>query len=405
MKKKVILPFFLFFLLAFLCYCYTTAHSHLPQTNSVPKQPTQDIVSPSQTPPPKLRLYASGACLMDAKSGRILYGKDSSTPLPMASTTKIMTCILALENGNQTDTVTFSERACRMPKVHLGAPKGATFTLNDLLHSLMLESHNDSAVAIAEHIGGSVEDFAAMMNAKASELGMQHTTFVTPNGLDADGHQSTPEDMCRLAAYACQNEAFLHIISTPSKTIQTTDGKYHYSLTNRDIFLTSYSGAIGVKTGFTNKAGYCFVGAAKRDSLTLTSCVLASGWPPNKSYKWTDTKTLMDYGFQYFSYQKLPIKDLSSYKIPVTDGKTDYISVMQPEIPEFLLSPFDEVVITYNVPTGLTAPIRKDVSLGTIDITINGTKSATYPLYPDRSIEQKTFFDIYWNVLEFFLEF
>ena len=132
----------------------------------------------------------------------------------MASTTKIMTCLLALEQGNLKDTVTFSKRASSMPKVHLGASAGSSFCLEDLLYSLMLESHNDTAVAIAEHIGGSVEGFADRMNAKAADLGMKQTHFVTPNGLDAEGHASTPADMCRLAAYACQNESFLQIVST-----------------------------------------------------------------------------------------------------------------------------------------------------------------------------------------------
>lgn len=342
---------------------------------------------------------------MDAKSGRVLYGKDESTSRPMASTTKIMTCLLALECGTLSDTVTFSEHACRMPRVHLGAPKGSSFTLESLLYSLMLESHNDSAVAIAEHIGGSVEGFAAMMNAKAVELGMPQTNFVTPNGLDAEGHSSTPTDMCRLAAYACQNESFLRLIGTPSKTIETTDKKHHYSLTNRDLFLSSYKGALGIKTGFTNKAGYCFVGAAKRENLTLTSCVLASGWPPNKSYKWSDTKELMDYGFQHFSYRALPIKDLTSYKIPVIDGKVNSITLTQPDVPEFLLSNFDTVTITYHLPEHIQAPVKKEVALGTIEIAINGQKIAIYPLYSSASVPPKELCDICHETLELFLDF
>ncbi len=405
MKKKVIPSIILFFSLAFLCYCHISSQSSslTPAPSATSLAP--DIISPTETAPPSLHLSATGACLMDASSGRILYGKEEVTPRPMASTTKIMTCILALECGNRSDTVTFSERACRMPRVHLGVSKGATFPLDDLLYSLMLESHNDTAVAIAEHIGGSVEGFAAMMNAKAKELGMPLTNFVTPNGLDADGHGSSPADMCRLAAYACKNQDFLHIIGTASKNIRTTDGKQCYSLTNRDIFLSTYAGAIGVKTGFTNKAGYCFVGAAKRENVVLTSCVLASGWPPNKSYKWTDTKALMDYGFKHYSYRTLPVKDLSTYVIPVREGKASSITVVQPEIPPYLLSSFDEIHITYELPTNLIAPVKTDVAIGTLTITLNGSKHAVYPLYPTASIEPITFADIWHQTLDLFLDF
>ena len=147
----------------------------------------------------KLRLHAVSAVLMDGVSGRILYGKEEQSFRPMASTTKIMTCILALENGNPEDICRFSSKAAAQPKVHLGAPAGTQFRLQELLYSLMLESHNDSAVAIAEQIGGSVEGFASMMNQKARDIGCKNTWFITPNGLDAvcampDGGEKKPRD-------------------------------------------------------------------------------------------------------------------------------------------------------------------------------------------------------------------
>ncbi len=133
----------------------------------------------------ELNLYAQSAVLMDASTGRVLYGKNENLARPMASTTKIMTCILALESGNLSDTVTASQNAASQPKVHLGVYKGETFLLKDLLYSLMLESHNDAAMMIAEHIGGSQEGFARLMNQKARDLGCEDTYFITPNGLDA----------------------------------------------------------------------------------------------------------------------------------------------------------------------------------------------------------------------------
>ena len=300
----------------------------------------------------------------------------------MASTTKIMTCLLALEQGNLKDTVTFSKRASSMPKVHLGASAGSSFCLEDLLYSLMLESHNEAA-----------------------DLGMKQTHFVTPNGLDAEGHASTPADMCRLAAYACQNESFLQIVSTPSKTITNTARSHTYSLSNKDAFLTSYDGALGIKTGFTGKAGFCFVGAARRDGRTFTSCVLASGWPPNKSFKWADTKTLMNFGFDHYTNQTIPVQDLSSVQIPVNDGKSDTVGITTPEIPPFLVSPYDTIDIEYALPSSLEAPVRTDTCAGTVNIYINQAMAGSFPVYPQKNIDKTQFSDILHEILQLFLNF
>jgi len=405
MKLTRLYTFFTFLVLLFLCWCHMANRPQTqPQTAPLTSVPPGHIDAGSPEPP-ALKLYATGACLMDAASSRVLYGKQENAALPMASTTKIMTCLLALENGNPDSEVSFSKRAASMPKVHLGAPSGSSFRLNDLLYSLMLESHNDTAVAIAEHIGGSVEGFAAMMNAKAAELGMAQTNFVTPNGLDAEEHGSTPADMCRLASYAVQNEAFLQIIQTPSRTITSVNGGRSYSLSNKDAFLTSYPGALGIKTGFTGKAGYCFVGAAKKDNRTFVSCVLGSGWPPNKSYKWNDTKMLMDFGFDYYSYQNITIEDLSAIQIPVSDGKSDNVSVTTPEIPAFLLSPYDTIDIEYQISPQLQAPVRTDVSAGTVTISIDQVPVGSFPVYPQENIEPREFSDIGQYILKTFLAF
>lgn len=405
MKKKLFEPLLLLVTLFFLCFCHMSNRPvYVPSHETVTEIPAEHI-APSASRAPALTLNASGACLMDTASGRILYGKKESVSLPMASTTKIMTCLLALENGNMEDSVTFTKKAASMPKVHLAAGEGRTFLLKNLLYSLMLESHNDTAAAIAEHIGGSIEGFAAMMNAKAAELGMNHTNFVTPNGLDADGHASTPADMCRLASYACSNKEFLKIVQTPSITIRDTTGQYSYSLTNRDAFLTSYPGAIGLKTGFTNKAGYCFVGAAKREDRTLVSCVLASGWPPNKSFKWADTKALMNFGFDHFHWQKLQTKDLSSFYLNVFDGKSDAVGIQQPSISQLLLGDSDTVDITYTIAPELSAPVKTDVPIGNVTVSVNQEPIADYPLFPDRNIRKKHFLDYLYDTLHSFFSF
>ena len=174
-----------------------------------------------------LGLYAKSAVLMDADSGRVLYGKEEEQFLANASTTKIMTCILAIESGRLDETVTVSQHAASMPKVHLGMTTKDTFLLKDLLYSLMLESHNDSAVAIAEHVGGSVEKFAEMMNEKAKEIGCEHTHFITPNGLDAKdetgSHGTTAKDLATIMSYCIKNDTFLKITQTKQHSFQNVE--------------------------------------------------------------------------------------------------------------------------------------------------------------------------------------
>ena len=252
-------------------------------------------------------LYARSACLMDADSGRVLYSKNSEQKLPMASTTKIMTCILALEDGRMDDLVTVSAYAASQPKVHMGAKTGEQFYLQDLLYALMLNSDNDAAVMIAEQVGGSVEGFAEKMNLKARELGCDDTYFITPNGLDAENkngiHSTTAKDLARILRYCIMESPkkaeFLAITQMPAYTFWNYSKTQIYQCTNHNAFLGMMDGALTGKTGFTGNAGYCFVGALKNENKKLISCVLACGWPPNKGYKWNDTLSLMKYGENY----------------------------------------------------------------------------------------------------------
>lgn len=247
------------------------------------------------------------AVLIDAESGRVLYEKNAEEERAMASTTKIMTCMIALEQSNPEELVTVSKNATRMPKVKMYIKQGEQYRLKDLLYALMLESYNDVAVAIAEHIGGSVKGFAKRMNQKAKELGMIHTHFVTPNGLDAKKHYSTAKDMALLGAYAIKNPTFLEIVNQKNYRIKEQKSGRIIQVSNKDAYLSIDDDAIGIKTGFTNRAGYCFVGAVKQDTAVFTSCVLASGWPPNKNQKYTDTKKLMAFGKQHFKKDLLKI--------------------------------------------------------------------------------------------------
>lgn len=337
-------------------------------------------------------LNAKYALLMDATNRRVLFEKAGYEQVPMASTTKIMTLIIALENGNLNDMVTVSERAASMPDVQLNMNTGEQYVLSDLLYSLMLESHNDTAVAIAEHVGGSVEGFAAMMNEKAKEIGAYNTNFVTPNGLDAEGHCTTAYDLALIASYAIENETFLQIIQTASHTFHEQTTGRSFTVNNKDKFLSSYDGAIGIKTGFTNDAGYCFVGAVDKDGKRFVSVVLACGWPPNKSFKWKDTTKLMDYGVEQFRMKEVLKSGTTFQQIPVLDSiEEKNITPFVDESVALLLNNRETVSFDVKLPTRLTAPIKKKDTIGEIIVYVNNEKYKVLPLYANESRTKITY--------------
>ncbi len=345
-------------------------------------------------------LYAKYALLMDSDNGRVLYEKNGYTKAPMASTTKIMTLIVTLENANLDDVVTVSSYAASMPDVQLNIKSGEQYRLGDLLYSLMLESHNDSAVAIAEHVGGSVEGFAELMNNKAQELGAYNTHFVTPNGLDHKEHYTTAYDLALIAAYAIKNSTFCDIIGTPTYSFhEQTTGRL-FTVNNKDRFLTSYPGAIGIKTGFTGNAGYCFVGAVDRDGKHLVSVVLASGWPPHKMYKWQDTTKLMDYGLNNFEMKEVISSGTEYQQIPVErsiegGGVTPYTK----DSVSLLLSEDETVIYDIKLPELLTAPVKRNATVGSVTIYIDGEKYCILPLYAKEEKSLLTYNYIFGKIL------
>ncbi len=343
----------------------------------------------------EVTVSADSAILMDAKSGRVLWGKNIHKERPMASTTKIMTCLLALEKGNLSDTVTTSRRASLAPKVKIYLQSGEQEKLGDLLYALMLVSANDVAVAIAEHLGGSVENFCSEMTAKAKELGAMHTVFETPNGLDAQNHHSTAYDMAIITKYALQNEQFLSIINTKNVNIQSVNRKYrNYNLSNHNKLLNELEGANGVKTGFTNGAGHCFVGSAKRGDMQLISVVLASGWGNRgKQAKWIDTKVLMNHGFANYKYDKIITENMIvANNIDILKSRKEKIKLYIKNSVEIPLKSEEKEKIKYEVyyPDNIEAPIEKDVELGHIKVYIDDEYICEEPLYADCSVQENT---------------
>lgn len=248
----------------------------------------------------KLTVSSDCAILINADTGKVLFEKSADTKHANASTTKVMTCILALENANLTDTVKASANAASQEPTKLYMKAGESFTLKDLLYSLMLPSHNDTAVALAEHISGSTEKFAQLMNQKAQAIGCTSTNFVTPNGLDNDGvhwfnHYTTARDMAKITQYALKNTTFRQIIGTSTYSFKSKQGTA-YKVTTTNALLGSLSGMIGGKTGYTNKAGQCFVGAVKgKNGDTYISVTLGGS---TSTARWNDARTLLNYAYK-----------------------------------------------------------------------------------------------------------
>lgn len=330
--------------------------------------------------PKKPKLNSLSALLMDGENNRVLYEHNGFKEMPMASTTKIMTCIIALEQGNMSDVVNVSSYAASMPDVQLNIRAGEQYYLKDLLYSLMLESHNDVAVAIAEHVGGSVEGFATMMNDKARAIDCNNTNFVTPNGLDAEGHYTTARDLAVIASYAIKNKDFIDITNTPSYQFKELKNGRSFSVSNKNKFLYMMDGAIGVKTGFTGKAGYCFVGAIKRTDRTLISVVLGCGWPPNKSLKWTDTKRLMTYGIENYKKRQI-FKDKELDPVFVDRGQKSFIGLAMKGDLNLLLRDDEKVRIDYDIPDTISAPQEKGNTVGFARYYIDDALYAEIPIY------------------------
>lgn len=353
--------------------------------------------------PEELSLSALSAVLIDADNGRILYAKNPHEKKAMASTTKIMTCIIALEYGNLDDVVTFSSYAASMPRVRMGGKEGEQYKLNDLLYSLMLESHNDTAVAIAEHISGSVEAFAALMNEKASQLGMNNTNFITPNGLDAEGHYSTAYDMALIGAYAINNEKFVEITNAASYSFSEINGKRNVNVSNKDAFLSMMKGALGIKTGFTGQAGYCFVGAVDNGEHRLVSTVLGSGWPPNKSFKWRDTQSLMKYGIENYSEKRI-FEGIDTFKtISVEDGKKANVETCVKGEYSMLLAEYENVTCEANIRKVICAPVKKGQNVGSLNIMIDDERIVSFPICAKQDVEKTDFLYCLEKVFEAFL--
>lgn len=365
-------------------------------------------------------LYALSACLMDADSGRVLYDKNADEVRAMASTTKIMTLIVALEYANENDIVTVSPYAASMPDVQLNIRAGEQYRLGDLYYAMMLESFNDVAVTIAEYIGECyalnqddrtantdikarsyddskkyVRTFAKLMNEKAKELGCENTYFITPNGLDAEDengkHSTTAKELAVIASYAIKNERFNDITGTRQYSFCEVNGTRNCSAYNKDAFLNQMNGAFGIKTGFTGNAGYCFVGALKSDGRTFISVVLGSGWPSNRTYKWKDTRKLMEYGINNF-FPRTVFSTIENYKdVRVKDGMEESTSTCIKGDLSLILCETDDVRVVYELEDYIDAPVNVGDVVGKAIIYVNGQRMGSFPITAAAAVERTNY--------------
>lgn len=377
-------------------------------------------------------LYAQSAVLMDADSGRILFEKNGQEQKPMASTTKIMTLIVILETTELDELVCISSTAARQPDVQLNINTGEYYYVKDLLYSLMLESHNDSAYALAEHTGGSIKGFAGLMNQKAKEIGCENTYYITPNGLDGEDeggvHSTTAEDLAAVMRYCIRqspkSKEFLEITRTQSYSFHNvvkkedgtiSKGNRSFTCNNHNAFLSMMEGALSGKTGFTGKAGYCYVGALERDGKTFIVSLLACGWPNNKSYKWNDTKKLMTYGLENYEYQNVwaekkfePI--IVKEGIPDSENLADSASVPvtlleteEKEKLKLLLRKDEKVMVKARVTDFLEAPVKKGDRVGAVTYYLNGEAFYEIPVIAAEDIEKISYKWCLNKVFEYFM--
>ena len=328
---------------------------------------------------------ARSAILMEAETGRVLYEKNAHEPLPMASTTKVMTALLALEEGELTDLVTAGPNAFGVPGTSLYLSLGEQLTLEQMLYGLMLASGNDAAVAIAEHIGGSTEQFCRMMTRRAAEIGCENTVFITPHGLPAAGHHTTAWDLALITREAMKHPVFRQIVSTQRASLPWSGHEYDRVLTNKNRLLSSYPGALGVKTGYTKAAGRCLVFAAERAGLRLIGVVLnCPDW-------FDEAAAMLDEGFARWQMVTILSRGETVRMVPVEGGEQSSVRVVAASdaAAPVQLDAWPDLKI--ELPDVLPAGIQRGQQVGSASLIDEGQTLITVPLIAAEAVPERTF--------------
>lgn len=352
-------------------------------------------------------INSRSSVVIDRNTNTILYGKNENTRRKMASTTKIMTAIIIIENCNLDETIEISKKAAGTGGSRLGLKTGDKITIRDLLYGLMLRSGNDAAVALAEHTSGNVENFTELMNQKSVNLGLTNTHFETPHGLDSDEHYTTAYELAILSNYALNNKIFVQIVGTKSYTV-TING-YPKQLSNTNELLGNFNGIYGIKTGFTNGANRCLVTACKRGNMDIICVVLGAD---TKKFRTQDSIKLINYifdNFQPVDIKKLIDTDFENWKkdnlnkIVVNKATTQNIDLRIENI-ENLTIPIrkdliNSITITIDFPFYLESPVSANSKLGNINVLVRDYLNLNYSIYNSSKIKHKSWDDYLVEIL------
>lgn len=350
---------------------------YTPQNTTLPVAELSGVVDKSE-------ISAKSAILIESSSDQCIWEKNSDQKLPMASTTKIMTAIVALESGDIKRKVSVSPLAVGVEGSSVYLYEGEQLTLEQLLYAMLLSSANDAAAAIAIEVGGSVENFARLMNRKAENLGLSNTSFENPHGLDGENHYTTAADLAIIARCAMQNTTFREIVSTYKTTIPLGDDEGVRLLVNHNKLLKSYEGTIGIKTGFTKKSGRCLVSAAVADGVEYICVTL------NAPNDWSDHKKLYDYASSLYTREVLCTPESVEYSLPVSNGTCDFVTVKN-KVGHSLILPKNHGEISYriNLPRFVLPEVKSGDILGEIVFFMDGKEIWQTPLYAYGDVPKK----------------
>ena len=402
--KKLTLTFLLATILTINNVSYANIDDNeIIDINEIKRETIETVAKTTEEP----KLNARVGLIFDRNSKTILYEKNGLKQVPMASTTKIMTAIVVLENSNLNDIVTISKKSAGTGGSRLGLKANDKITVHDLLYGLMLKSGNDAAVALAEHVGGGIEGFVDLMNKKASEMGLVNSHFVTPHGLDQDKHYTTAYELACMADYALNIPKFKEIVN--SKSYNITINARSSLIGNTNELLGSLNGVYGVKTGFTNGAGRCLVTACKRDNLDIITVVLGADTKKNRTL---DSIKLIEYAYKnyevidieknikeqfenwkYLNEKRIYINKAKQKNINLEIENLDYskIAVKKTEI--------DNVKIEINSLYYLEAPVEEGKIIGNAKVQINEKTIANLNIKNNQTIEKKGIFDYFIEFL------
>lgn len=335
---------------------------------------------------------AAAYALIEAETGRLLFAKNADTPLPMASTTKIMTALVTLQNSSPDELVRVPDEAVGVEGSSVYLQRGESMTVRDLLYGLMLASGNDAAVALAVHVGGSVTGFVEMMNAKAAELGLAATRFVTPNGLDAEGHRTTAYELCLITREAMKNADFREMVST--KYYRTESGACARTFKNKNTLLWDYEGAFGVKTGYTSGAGRCLVYGAEREGMELIGCVL------NCRPMFEAASRMMDEAFD--EYEKIVVVPAGqpAGKTYIREGAENVLEVSSKSSIIAVMRKGERLRLTTRVdlPEYVEAPVSRGQTVGRLSVYDGDELVGETELVAEKTVP-KTDLGFWWRLL------